>query len=203
MPTLITKATGTVLDLGTAERLHWIIGRSEECDLVLPDFGISRFHATIFRTQERVFFIVDHSLNGTHICTAQEEPAENTRVPTVSPTDMSKLHGLKKSSSPSHDTHEFEIKELFLGDRQIVPQKEFDLHKSHAEFRAQELNSRLPPLIGYEPHGLAAGEDMQPLLKMIYSASEVNTLASMARPLAEDQYVVFIGSQQHFMVFKE
>jgi len=76
------------------------------------------------------------------------------------------------------------------------------LHKSHAEFRVQELSSRLPRMLGYAAHGLRAAEDMHPRLKMIYSAEQVRTLISLSRQLRPELRVVCVGCGLHALVFR-
>ena len=68
---LMKDGSDTVIEL-TTERLLWMLGRHPACDLVLDDPGISRFHATIFYVDEDLF-VVDHSINGTHVPHSQEE----------------------------------------------------------------------------------------------------------------------------------
>lgn len=52
---------------------EFVIGRSEDCDLVIEGPLVSRSHATI-KAQRGNFHIVDHSANGTNVCYGDETP---------------------------------------------------------------------------------------------------------------------------------
>ena len=55
----ITDPAGTVrhIDLGTSEG-EWLLGRSDSCDVCLPESSVSRKHAKVFGGPE-TFFITD------------------------------------------------------------------------------------------------------------------------------------------------
>lgn len=209
MPMLVAEGLGTTLELDARERQHWTVGRGHACDLILTDLGVSRYHATVFRAHDR-FYVVDHSLNGTHVCAGDETPSTQTRLPTLSLPKAQAAEGgsvpdnqtPRRPRKPMEDTAEFpavrakaeepDAEESFPG-----------LHKSHAEFKLQELWSRLPRLPGYEPHALAAPKDMQPLLQLVYSAEGQDTLVSLGRELTTGCRVVFVGQQRRVMVFRD
>jgi hypothetical protein len=202
MTVLIAEESGKSLNLSTRERLHWIVGRGEDCDLVLNDPGVSRYHCTVFRVHEE-YCLLDHSLNGTHLCGEAEKPSGHTRLPTLPP--LPKLSDL--NTKPRVNRREMEETATFAPIADSEEEEErvqrertyHDLHKSHAEFKLQEINSRLPRMIGYEPHLLKAPVDMQPLLRMVYSAEGVDALVSMGRILSPDLQVILIGRKRHVL----
>lgn len=50
------------------ERQNWRIGRSKDCDIVLPDQCVSRYHATMQLLEPGEFYLVDlNSYNGSFI----------------------------------------------------------------------------------------------------------------------------------------
>ncbi len=200
MPTLTAQETGTVIDLSTRERLHWFIGRGSACDIIIPDAGLSRYHATIFRVHDR-FCVVDHSLNGTHLRGESEDLSESTRLPTISSRQAGAiLSGKDDDASRMQDTAEIDVSglaEAADGWRQYT-----DLSKSHAAFRAEQLSTRLPRVVGYEPHALVVPEDLHPLLEMVYSPDGADALASMGRTLHPNVQLVLIGTEHFHMQFK-
>lgn len=205
MATLSVNAGEQQVDLPSTGRGHWLLGRALECDIRLPDTGISRFHATVFRHEHR-FLVLDHSLNGTHLCRETEAPSAATRLPTVSQMSPQEstpemISGLSASQPPlSRDTAEIDLDDL-QAQYTRAPSVPPDVNKSHLAFRRQEKSSRLPRVAGYVPHGYHAPEDMRPLLEMIYSADGVETLASMARILGNDIQLILVGTCRHTLSY--
>ncbi len=200
MPSLVVEVSGERLDLSTHERLHWSVGRGPECDWQIVDPGISRYHATIFRAAES-FYVLDHSLNGTHLTENVDVLSDATKVPSFPSLASGANCESRVPASKMQDTRELEaVGELAAeGRAESLP----ELHKSHAEFRAQELSSRLPRMAGYEAHALCSGGDLRPLLEMIYSAQQVETLVSMSRRLHPELRIVLVGCGLHALVFKD
>ncbi len=181
------------LDLSGHDREHWLIGRAVGCDLCLPDPGISRCHATIFRAHGG-YYILDHSFNGTHLCSGEETPSVATRVPSVSLAGGGGAVGSRETVAVI--PHWCEIKP---GD-----EKEFAApHISHVLHRRQERLSRLPRLAGYEAHEYKRPTDLRPLLEMIYSDTDVQTVVSLGRPLRAGLRLVFVGETSYQLTFAE
>ena len=203
MPQLIRKASGETIDFSNKDRLHWFIGRGPDCDMLLQDSGISRFHAMVFKVRD-LFYILDHSLNGTHLCEVSEKPSDKTRIPTIHGNAIS-LENIKPrvKSNSVNDTEALSMADLYLGEDPLAEEEPVDPHQSHVEFKVQQRHSRLPQMIGFKPHAFSAPEDLEHLLQMVYSANEGETLASMSRRLRPEIQVVFIGNQQYSARFEE
>ncbi len=197
MPRIIDETHGTVTELALAERMHWTLGRGGECDLQVIDPGVSRFHATIFNFDQQ-FYILDHSLNGTHLTGGAGVISDATRVPSFSPSDAPNRKPRGKSVN-MHDTHELQA----IADEHLQPEHFPALHQSHIELRMEQSSSRLPRMAGYRAHALCAPEDMQPLLKMVYSADDVRTLISMSRRMKPELRLVLVGCSLHSLLFEE
>lgn len=208
MPMLVAEGIGPELDLSTHERLHWTIGRGQGADLVFNDPGISRYHATVFRVDKR-FVVIDHSFNGTHVCGPTEGAHidGDTKVPGFNLSDASVQVPRSISDKPhvardENDTASFpaiiDTPKDSLRDR-----SDDHVHKSHAELRVQQLSSKLPRMIGFKEHAFSLPEKLQPLLRMIYSATEVDNLASMGRVLHPGTRLIFVGQKHNILTFIE
>lgn len=203
MPILTVKSAGYTLDLTGTSRCHWLIGRALEGDICLQDPGVSRFHATVFRYHDR-YCVVDHSLNGTHLSQRDESLSNATRLPNVShfPSQTGPDPDDDNTKTANHDTAEIDLEDLPSEFR--TPDSPGNaLNKSHAAFRLQEINTRVPRMVGYAPHQYGTLDDIRPLLEMIYSADGADALSSMGRTLNAAIEITIIGTKQHILAFQE
>ena len=184
MYSLIKDASDRVVELGAAKRLHWMIGRHSTCDVEIDDPGISRFHATIFYAEKKLF-IVDHSINGTHVGRSQEELREIMERPLP----------LGIPAAPTvDDTQVIEPYMRVLDSSACDPD---DPHKSLAELRLAQSLTRVPRMAGYESRRPISPETAASLLNMIYSDTESHNLAGMGRRLYPGMSLVLVGRQPH------
>ena len=197
MARIVDETHGTVIELALSERMHWTLGRGGECDLQVVDPGVSRFHATVFSFDQR-FYMLDHSLNGTHLTKGAGIISEATRVPSFSPSSLLD-HKPRVKSVNMQDTHELQA----VSDEYQEKEKYPALHQSHIELRMEQSASRLPRMAGYQAHTLCVPDDMQPLLKMVYSADEVQILVSMSRRMQPGLHLVLVGCSLHSLLFEE
>ena len=212
MHRLADEKGNTVLAMEEGGRLHWVIGRDKRCDLELHDTGVSRVHATLFRGADG-YYLLDHSLNGTHICHAGERPGRETRLPSISPAECASRirEEMEQMGEPLHkpamDTAEINIADVKaeLDRLQKVAAGESPedrLNKSHAEFQAMKKDTLLPRVAGYAPHQMKTPEDLRSFLEMIYSADQVETLAGMSRRIADGDRLIFVGKSMIEVAFE-
>ena len=180
---LMKDGSDNVIELTTA-RLLWMLGRHPACDLVLDDPGVSRFHATIFYVDEDLF-VVDHSINGTHVPHSQEE------LDAV----LSESLPLGTSAAPSgDDTQVIDPFEGVIEAGEVGPE---DLHKSVTELRIAQSMTRVPRIPGYEAHRPTSKKTIEPVLQMIHSDTECHNLASLGRRLDSGASIVLVGRERH------
>ncbi len=196
MAELLLESRQAAISLDTRRRQHWLIGRGVDCDLRLPDEGISRFHATLFHNEGR-FYLVDHSLNGTWVRLAEGGHSDSAEVSRVE----GEVCGAGEADAGTETVRiHADPPPVHLEPGEQAPRR---LHGSHAELRKQELSSRLPRIVGFRSHALSSAEDLRELLEMIYSAEGAKTLASMGRALSAGVQAVFEGNDRHVVTFVE
>jgi|SRR3989344_5619635 len=67
---------------------YFQIGRHPDNDLPIKDIGISRFHATIFRTEEGGSYLINHGVNGTfYTPSGVDFKGKKTRLEDVTKTE--------------------------------------------------------------------------------------------------------------------
>lgn len=180
---LMKDGSDSVIELGAAERLYWTFGRHRACEFVLDDPGISRFHATIFYAGDQLF-LVDHSVNGTHVPHTQAE------------LDAVMDRSLPLGTPPPPAGDDTQVIEPFeavdLPD--VEPE---DLHKSLTELRITQSLTRVPRMPGYEARRPTDPETAAPILEMIHSSTECHNLAATGRRLHGGASIVLVGRERH------
>jgi hypothetical protein len=144
------------------------------------------------------YFLIDHSLNGTHIVAPAESLSSSTRVPSISRNDLP----TREIDKANYHQDTAEIDAVIFGAPDTKAWDKFsDLNKSHAAFKVEQLSSRLPQVVGYSPHTLAQMGDLQPLLEMVYSSDDALHLTSMGRLLHSGSQIVIIGKEHHHLTY--
>ncbi|MBN2713417.1 MAG: FHA domain-containing protein [Planctomycetes bacterium] len=195
MPELRLEAKGRAIDLPETGRQHWLIGRGQDCDIIVEDPGVSRYHATVFRFHNR-FFVIDHSLNGTHLARDMEDVSSKTAVPGLAEMEDSAPASNNASSNDTTEIAPDEFEDESEGWKEYLEQ-----NKSHAAFRAEQIQAKLPRMLGYEKHALTAPKDLKKMLEMVYSAEDAENLASMGKLLHDSQNIVLLGNNRQYIKF--
>jgi len=191
MPTLIAQNTDYRMRLETGVRSYWLVGRDPSCELLLTDDGISRCHATIVHLDDR-FYVIDHSLNGTHILTREEE------IEAVLAADIPEDH-------EDADVVGFETCEVKSADLRVpilTDAHGADLHRSHQELQLVQRRSEVPRMVGYSAHAISSPDLMDRMLESFRSLVDLETLASMGRRVHPGNVLLFIGFDRHLFKFE-
>lgn len=203
MPSLVELESGSQLTLAPGQRLHWILGRSKDCDLVFSDAGISRYHCTLFHFKNG-FYLLDHSFNGTHLVypANSDGPEQTVHFKSSIPTPKSPPPPPPSvSHSQLNDTSLIPVEDLVPESGEGWKDYVEDLNKSHAAFRMAQTRTAMPKVIGYEAHQYKVPDSLQPMLQMIYSSDDAENLAAMGRPVYPGMQILLIGEQRHAMRF--
>ncbi len=191
MPTLIAQNTDYRMQLETGVRSYWLVGRDPSCELLLTDEGISRCHATLVHLDEQ-FYVIDHSLNGTHILTRDEE------MDAVLAAEI-------PVSQEDKDVIGFETCEVANVDLRVPILADghgADLHRSHQELHLLQRRSEVPPMVGYHPHAISSPDMLDRMLESFRSVVDLETLASMGRRVRPGNVLLFLGFDRHLFKFE-
>ncbi len=192
MASLVAQNTDYRMPLETEVRSHWLVGRDPECEILLSDKGISRCHATLVYVMDQLS-VIDHSLNGTHVLGTEAEIEAANALETPTGDDDPDVIG-------------FETCEVRTSDlRAPIPVggADADLHRSHHELRLMQRRSNVPRMIGYNEHAISSPHTLDRMLESFQSDMDLETLASMGRPVRPGDVLLFVGFDRHLFRYEE